>query len=92
MKGARTVIRIPSEVITGDFFHDTASLTLSRATPEYAATSKQIAPASMKGESSDGIESRMLTATPYIRRLPKAAKAMSTTAATNARLRIEQTS
>jgi hypothetical protein len=67
-------------------------LTLRRTTPEYAATSKQIAPASMKGETSDGIENRMLTATPYIRRLPKAAKAMSATAATSARLRIEQTS
>jgi thiamine pyrophosphate-dependent acetolactate synthase large subunit-like protein len=48
--------------------------------------------ASMKGETSDGIESSMLLATPYIRKLPKAPKAMSATAATNARLRIEQTS
>jgi hypothetical protein len=92
VKGARTVIRMPSEVTTVNFFHDTASLTLSRTTPEYAAASKQIAPASMKGETSDGIESSILPATPYIRKLPKAAKAMSATAATNVRLRIEQTS
>jgi hypothetical protein len=84
---------MPSEVTAVNFFRDTAPLTLSRTTPEYAATSKQMAPASMKGdETSEGIESSMLPATPYIRKLPKAAKATSATAASSARLRIEQTS
>jgi hypothetical protein len=78
MKGARAVIRMPSEVTTVNFFHDPRLLTLSRMTPEYAAASKQIAPANMKGEVSDGIEagSRPSPAT-YIRKVPTAAKAMS---------------
>jgi len=87
MKGARTVIKMPSEVTAVNFFHDTASLTLSRTTPEYAATSKQTAPASMKGEEfSSGIVSSMLPATPYIRKVPRAAKATSATRATKALL------
>jgi len=85
MKGARTVIKMLSEVTTVDFFHDLVSLTFSRTTPEYAAASKQMAPASMKGEKKDGIESASIASpTTYIRKYPRAARATSATRATRA--------